>query len=86
MGAMGMMFFLMSVPFVFTKTFPQWLKKFVLVDAFVAVLIANSAFWLIRYAGRPWAVLMILSGMLLGLASAFMVLTPLYEMWLKKSK
>ena len=86
MGAMGMMFFLMSLPFIFTKTFPQWLKKFVLVDAFAAVVIANASFWLIRFAGRPWAVLMILSGMLLGIAAGFMVLTPLYEMWLKKTE
>lgn len=86
MGAMGIMFFVMSLPFIFTSTVPRWLKKFVLVDAFVAVVIANSSFWLIRYAGRPWAVLMMLSGMLLGIASFFMVTIPLYEMWIKKEK
>jgi hypothetical protein len=84
MGAMGMMFFLMALPFLFTKTLPYWLKKVVLVDSFFAVLIANASFWLIRFAGRPWAILMILSGMLLGLASFFMVMTPLYEMWVRK--
>jgi hypothetical protein len=86
MGAMGMMFFLMSLPFLFTKTVWKWLKKFVLVDAFIAVIIANSSFWLIRYAGRGWAVLMMISGMLLGLAAFFMVVVPLYEMWVKKEK
>jgi hypothetical protein len=84
MGAMGMMFFLMALPFLFTKTLPYWLKKVVLVDSFFAVLIANASFWLIRFSGRPWAILMILSGMLLGVASLFMLATPLYEMWLQK--
>lgn len=84
MGSMGMMFFVMALPFLFTKTLPYWLKKLVLVDSFAAVLIANASFWLIRFGGRPWAVLMILSGMLLGLASFFMLATPLYEMWVRK--
>jgi hypothetical protein len=84
MLSMGMMFFCMGVVFIFTKTLPLWLKKFVLVDSFVAVMIAVSSFWLIRYVAAPFAVLMILSGMLLGICALFETIVPLYEIWLKK--
>jgi hypothetical protein len=41
-----------------------------------------SSFWLIRYVAAPFAALMMLSGMLLGICAFFMVAVPLYEMWL----
>lgn len=84
MSSMTMMFFLFGLPFFFTRTVPVWLKKFVIVDAFFAVIIANASFWLIRFVAAPWAVLMIISGMLLGFCAFFMVTIPLYEMWFKK--
>jgi len=82
MLSMSMMFFTMGIVFLFTKTLPKWLKKFVLVDGFGAVIIAVSSFWLIRYVAAPFAALMMLSGMLLGICAFFMVMVPLYEMWL----
>lgn len=84
MLGMSMMFFTMGLVFLFTKSLPPWLKKFILVDGFGAVIIAVSSFWLIRYVAAPFAALMILSGMLLGICAFFMVTVPLYEMWLKK--
>jgi len=81
MLSMAMMFFTMGLPFLFTKTLPKWLKKLVLADGFVAVIIATSAFFLIRYVWPPFAVLMIISGMLFGICAFFMTLTPMYEMW-----
>jgi hypothetical protein len=82
--SMSMMMFTLGLIFMFTTSLPAWLKKFVLVDAYVAILIAVSAFWLIRYVAAEMAVLMALSGMLLGISLLFMTFTPLYEMWLKK--
>lgn len=82
--AMGLMVFCLGLPFLFTTTLPEWLKKFVLVDSFVAVIIAVSAFWCIKYVAPQCALLMILSGMLLGFCVMFETLVPLYEMWLYK--
>jgi hypothetical protein len=84
MNAMTMMYFCLGIVFMFTKSLPEWLKEFVLVDSFVAVIIANASFWLIRFVAAPFAVLMMLSGMLLGISTFFEVTTVLYELWLKK--
>lgn len=82
--AMGTMVFCLGLPFLFTVTLPNWLKKFVLVDAFVAVLIAVGAFWFIKYIAGAGVILMMLSGILLGFCVMFMTAVPLYEMWLVK--
>lgn len=82
--AMGMMVFCLGLIFLFTNTLPGWLKKFVLVDSFVAVIIVAGSFWFIKYIA-PWgAYLMMFSGMLLGFCVFFETITPLYEMWVKK--
>ncbi len=81
---MGFLFFSLGMIFLFTNTLPAWLKKTVLIDSFIAIFIAVSSFWLIRYVARETAFLMILSGMLLGISCAFEVFVPLYEMWIKK--
>lgn len=82
--AMGMMVFCLGLVFLFTQTLPEWLKKLVLVDSFVAVIIAVSAFWFIKYISGLGALLMMFSGMLLGFCVMFEAAVPLYEMWLKK--
>ena len=82
--AMGLMVFCLGLPFLFTVTLPEWLKKFVLVDSFVAVIIAVTAFWAIKYIAPQMAVLMMLSGMLLGFCVLFETAVPLYELWLYK--
>jgi hypothetical protein len=82
--SMSMMMFTLGLIFMFTRSLPAWLKKFVLVDAYVAILIAVSSFWLIRYVAAWMSVFMALSGMLLGISLLFMTFTPLYEMWLRK--
>lgn len=82
--AMGLMVFCLGIPFLFTVTLPEWLKKFVLVDSFVAVIIAVTAFWFIKYISPVGAYLMMLSGMLLGFCVMFETAVPLYEMWLVK--
>lgn len=82
--AMGTMVFCLGLPFLFTVTLPGWLKKFVLVDSFVAVLIAVGSFWFIKYVAGIGVLLMMLSGMLLGFCVMFMAAVPLYEMWLVK--
>jgi len=82
--AMGMMMFCLGLVFLFTNTLPEWLKKFVLVDSFVAVIIAVSAFWFIKYVSGAGAYLMMFSGMLLGFCVMFETAVPLYEMWLSK--
>lgn len=80
--AMGMMVFCLGLPFLFTVTLPEWLKKFVLVDSFVAVIIAVGSFWAIKYVAPQMAVFMMLSGMLLGFCVMFEIAVPFYEMWL----
>jgi hypothetical protein len=86
MFGMSLMVFTIGLVFLFARSVPAWLKKFAMVDGFIAVLIATSSFWLIRYVA-PWmAVLMVLSGILLGISLAIMLLVPLYEMWLYKEK
>lgn len=82
--AMGLMVFCLGLPFLFTVTLPEWLKKFVLVDSFIAVIIAVSAFWAIKYIAPQMAVLMMFSGMLLGFCVMFETAVPLYELWLVK--
>ncbi len=82
--AMGLMVFCLGLPFLFTATLPEWLKKFVLVDSFAAVIIAVGSFWAIKYISPYAAYLMILSGMLLGFCVMFETAVPLYEMWLVK--
>lgn len=84
MFGMSLMVFSVGLIFLFTKTGPAWLKKFALVDGFVAVLIANASFWLIRYVAWWMAYLMVISGILLGTSMLIMLVIPLYEMWLKK--
>lgn len=81
--AMGMMVFCLGLPFLFTATLPEWLKKFVLVDSFVAVIIAVASFWCIKYVAPQCAALMMLSGMLLGFCVMFETAVPLYEMWVR---
>lgn len=80
--AMGVMVFCLGLPFLFTVTLPERLKKFVLVDSFVAVIIAVGSFWAIKYIAPQMAVFMIFSGMLLGFCVMFETAVPLYEMWL----
>lgn len=80
--AMGMMVFCLGLPFLFTVTLPEWLKKFVLVDSFIAVIIAVGSFWAIKYIAPQMAVFMMLSGMLLGFCVMFEIAVPFYEMWL----
>ncbi|PKM97066.1 MAG: hypothetical protein CVU79_10205 [Elusimicrobia bacterium HGW-Elusimicrobia-3] len=80
--AMGVMVFCLGLPFLFTVTLPEWLKKFVLVDSFVAVIIAVLSFWAIKYVAPQMAVLMMFSGMLLGFCMLFEIAVPFYEMWL----
>ncbi len=82
--AMSLMVFCLGLIFLFTNTLPNWLKKFVLVDSFVAVVIAVGSFWVIKYVVPEGAYLMMFSGMLLGFCVFFETLTPLYEMWVKK--
>jgi len=82
--AMGMMMFCLGLVFLFTRTLPEWLKRFVLVDSFAAVIIAVAAFWFIKYVSGLGALLMMFSGMLLGFCVMFETAVPLYEMWLKK--
>jgi len=82
--AMGVMVFCLGLPFLFTVTLPEWLKKFVLVDSFVAVIIAVGSFWCIKYVAPQCAVLMIFSGMLLGFCVMFEIAVPCYEMWIYK--
>lgn len=82
--AMGLMVFCLGLPFLFTATLPEWLKKFVLVDSFAAVIIAVGSFWAIKYVSPYAAYLMMLSGMLLGFCVMFETAVPLYEMWLVK--
>lgn len=82
--SMGMMMFCLGLPFLFTVTLPEWLKKFVLVDSFAAVIIAVTSFWFIKYVSGTGALLMMLSGMMLGFCVMFEAAVPLYEMWLVK--
>ncbi len=82
--AMGLMMFCLGLIFLFTNTLPEWLKNFVLVDSFAAVIIAVGAFWFIKYISGLGALLMIFSGILLGFCVMFETAVPLYEMWLKK--
>jgi len=84
--AMSLMVFCLGLIFLFTNTLPLWLKKFVLVDSFVAVFIAVGSFWIIKYISPLGAYLMMFSGMLLGTCVFFETVTPLYEMWVKKEK
>jgi len=84
--AMSLMVFCLGLIFIFTKTWPKWLQKFVLVDSFVAVIIAVGSFWFIKYVAAWGAYLMMFSGMLLGTCVFFETVTPLYEMWIKKRK
>ena len=83
---MTLMTFTIGLIFMFCKSVPKWLKKFAMVDGFIAVLIANASFWLIRYVAAWTSIFMVLSGMLLGVSLAIMLLVPLYEMWLYKEK
>lgn len=85
MYGMSLIVFTVGLIFLFTRSAPAWMKKFALVDGFVAVLIANASFWLIRYVAWWMAYLMVLSGMMLGLSMLIMLAVPLYEMWLKKA-
>ncbi len=80
--AMGLMVFCLGLPFLFTVTLPEWLKKFVLVDSFVAVIIAVGSFWAIKYIAPQMAVFMMFSDMLLGFCVMFEIAVPFYEMWL----
>lgn len=83
--AMGLLVFCLGLVFLFTNTLPMWLKKFVLVDSFVAILIAVGSFWFMKYVAGWGAYLMMFSGMLLGFCVFFETVTPLYEMWVKKT-
>lgn len=84
MFGMSLMVFSVGLIFMFSKTVPLWLRKFALTDGFIAVLIANASFWLIRFVAWWMAYLMVLSGMLLGLSMLIMLVVPLYEMWIAK--
>ncbi len=83
---MTLMTFTIGLIFMFARSVPKWLKKFALVDGFIAVLIANASFWLIRYVAAWMSIFMVLSGMLLGISLLIMLVVPLYEMWLYKEK
>ncbi|MEK7448731.1 MAG: hypothetical protein AAB019_04520, partial [Planctomycetota bacterium] len=72
--------------FIFTTTLPSWLKGFVLVASFAAVIIDIGSMWVIKYVAGWGAYLMIFSGMLLGLCILFEIVIPLYEMWIKKEQ
>ena len=80
--SIGLIFLVLGAVFCFTSVPDKW-KTAVVVLPFVTLVVDFGARFLARVV--PGIVyLMMLSGALLGLLFAVMILVPLYEMWIKK--
>jgi len=82
--AIGLIFLVLGVVFSFTSVPEKW-KIIVVTAPFVMLLVDFGARFVAKFA--PAIVyLMMVSGVVIGMLFALMILVPLYEMWLKKTK
>ena len=80
--SIGIIFFCLGIVFSFTS-FKDSTKSMVVMLPFVSLLVDFGSRFLAKYIPEL-VYLMMLTGALLGLSIALMILIPMYEMWLKK--
>jgi hypothetical protein len=66
------------------SSWPRGWKAAVVLAAFLGALALIAAPWLILYAGREWAVLVLIARKLLALPLLLFIAVPLWEMWGKR--
>lgn len=84
--AMSLMLLALGMVFLFTNTLSGWLKSSILVISFLSIIADLGSAWIMKYFTPGGAYLMMFSGMLIGICVFFEIVTPLYEMWIKKEK
>ena len=76
-------FFFVCVIFSLATGIPEWIKAAAIGAPFIFLSVDIMSWWLTKwYPGFAW--LTIIGGFTYNLAAAFMILTSLYQMWLKK--
>lgn len=76
-------FFIVSTIFCHSYIKPLWLKCIVILIPFIAIL-ADIGSWYLTKLYAPFAWVVMISGAMMGVAFAFMLLTSLYQIWIFK--
>ncbi len=73
-------FFIMGFIFSFTVGIPKWLKELAIIMPFAFLILDIISWWITKwYAGFAWATM--IGGFGYSLASCFMWITSMYQMW-----
>jgi len=79
---MGLMFLGLSAFFAFTA-WPAWLRGWLIFAGFASILLDISGWWMVKGQGAPWAWLVILGGILMGVAFGAIALLTIVGTWRK---
>ncbi len=82
--SMSFIFFLLGMVFIFTTTLGR-LKYLILAGSFLLIPLDLGSAWLVKFVTPGGAYLMLCAGALVGTCVLFETVTPLYEMWVRKT-
>lgn len=84
--SLSVIFFIIGFIFYFSSIISNQLKLFFMLEPFISVVITFSGIWLLWETSQLFSWLVLVSGILMGLSYAAMVILILVELWILKTK
>ncbi|MDI6802778.1 MAG: hypothetical protein QME58_02890 [Bacteroidota bacterium] len=84
--SLSVIFFVIGFIFYFSSIASNQLKTFLILEPFMSIAITFSGIWLLWETSQLFSWLVLISGILMGLSYAAMVILILIELWIPKRK
>ncbi len=84
--SLSLIFFIIGFIFYFSSLVSSRLKTFLILEPFISIAITFSGIWLLWGTSELFSWIVLVSGIMMGLSYAAMVILILIELWILKTK
>lgn len=84
--SLSVLFFIVGFIFYFSSIVSKRFKTFLILEPFISIAVTFSGIWLLWETSQLFSWIVLVSGILMGLSYAVMVLLILIELWILKTK
>lgn len=84
--SLSVIFFIIGFIFYFSSAVSCQIKTFLILEPFISIAVTFSGIWLLWETSQLFSWLVLVSGILMGLSYAAMVVLILIELWIPKTK
>lgn len=84
--SLSVIFFIIGIIFYFSSIVSKRLKTFLILEPFISIAITFSGIWLLWETSAVFALVVLVSGILMAISYAIMVSLILYELWIPRKR